>query len=405
MSSLDLRTLESIREYIGFDELEASKIRDFLPLARPYFRATVDDFYATIEEHEEARQVITGGKEQVERLKDSLKDWLESLLSGSYDEAYLERRSRIGRVHVRIGLPQHLMFTAMSRVRSRLSLATSNVFADPDVRGRVDQAIHKLLDMELCIMLDSYREDLIEKQRARERLATIGELAASVGHELRNPLGTMESSLFLIKRRLERLQISDPQLEKHQLKVSRQVEHCNDTISRLLDLAREHPPRFERILLAQLLEQLVEQVEPSDKLRITVSVAADLHVFADPTQLGLVLSNLIRNASEAAPDGVTMSIGATAARGGVSIRVADDGPGIPDEVRERLFDALFTTRSQGTGLGLALVARIIEAHRGEITLEPSSQGASFVIWLPDANSETSANLASSSSPGPRAAGS
>src|SRR5690606_8100500 len=132
---------------------------------------------------------------------------------------------------------------------------------EPEQRVQLLAALHRLLDMELCVMLDSYREDLLDRQRARERLATIGELAASVAHELRNPLGTMESSLFLLKRRLEKLGVADEQVQKHHQKASRQVAHCNDTIGRLLDLASERPPRFESSLLLELLQHTVQELE------------------------------------------------------------------------------------------------------------------------------------------------
>lgn len=388
MTTMDADWIRSVRDYIDFDENSARLVREFRPLARPFLGDVVDDFYATIEQHAEARHVITGGREQVERLKTSLTQWLESLLGGIYDPAFIERHSRIGRVHVRIGLPQHLMFTAMSRVRGQLAAIAARVLSDDRERAaQVMIAVHKLLDMELAIMLDTYREDLIERQRAHERLATIGELAASVGHELRNPLGTMETSLFLLGRRLRQLDIDDEQILKHHDKASRQVDQCNDTISRLLDLARDRPPRAEWLSLAELLNSAVDRVTLADTTRINVEVDDDIPVWADPTQLALVVANLVRNASEAAPGGVRIHIRAGAERGGVAFLVCDDGPGIPESKRSQVFHALFTTRSQGTGLGLALAKRIVEAHRGEISLVDAgtpgcNSGAAFRVWLP-----------------------
>jgi signal transduction histidine kinase len=280
-------------------------------------------------------------------------------------------------------------------VREQLLKAVDQVYHDDALRrGRVSVAIHQLLDIELAIMLDSYREDLLERQRAHERLATIGELAASVGHELRNPLGTIESSLFLIRRRLERLGISDQQLDKHHGKVTRQVDHCNDTITRLLDLASDRPPRFEQMSLSALVADVIRTSAFERDVGVEVAVPDDLVVWADPAQLSLVFANLIRNASEASDQQIEVRIAAAEHQGGVVVIVADNGPGVPAEVRPRLFEARFTTRSQGTGLGLALVARIIEAHAGEISLlnegsglgpaskAPAGQGATFRFWLP-----------------------
>jgi len=383
MSSMNLDLLRSIRDYIDLDERSAEVVAEFRPRAEPHFKPVVDDFYATIEAHAEARLVITGGREQVERLKGSLTEWLGSLLGGRYDQEYLDRHARIGRVHVRIGLPQHLMFTAMCRVRLHLTRIAALVLAD-DTRQleQVTTAVHKLLDLELAIMLDSYREDLSERQRAHERLATIGELAASVGHELRNPLGTMESSLYLMGRLFEKLGVTDPQVHKHHQKVARQVEQCNDTITRLLDLARDRPPRREYVTLSEVMAETLSRMDLPATTRVSLEFERELQVWMDPAQIGLVVANLIRNAGEAAPGGVTVTINAKAEPGGVAIFVRDDGPGIPEQVRPHVFRALFTTRSQGTGLGLALATRIVEAHSGELTLEKAQQGTAFRLWLP-----------------------
>jgi len=383
MSFVHLELLSSIRDYIDFDARSAEAVAEFRPRAEPFFHVVVDDFYATIEAHAEARHVITGGREQVERLKGSLTEWLGSLLSGRYDQEFLDRQARIGRVHVRIGLPQHLMFTAMCRVRLHLTRIAADVLVDdPTLLALVTPALHKLLDLELAIMLDSYREDLSERQRAHERLATIGELAASVGHELRNPLGTMESSLFLMGRLFEKLGITDPQVHKHHKKVARQVEQCNDTITRLLDLARDRPPRREFVSLREVLAETVSRLELPHTTQISLDVDGTLEAWVDPAQLGLVVANLIRNAGEAAPGGVRVSIDAAAEPGGVAIFVRDDGPGVTEQARPHIFRALYTTRSQGTGLGLALAARLVEAHGGELTLEKSATGAVFRVWLP-----------------------
>lgn len=383
MSSLNATTLASIREYLGLDSRAARRLAAFRPLAAAHFDRVVDDFYDAIQAHPEARAVLTCGPSQLARLKVTLKAWLESLLAGTYDAAYLKAHSRIGRVHVRIGLPQHLMFTAMSRVRAGLVAAAEQVYAeDVAARAAVTSALHRLLDMELAIMLDSYREVLVERQRTQERLATIGELAGSVAHELRNPLGTMESSLFLIKRRLGELGVHDEVLAKHHDKALRQVSLCNDTIGRLLDLAQDRPPRSKHIEVRPWLEETVATMRLGERVRVTLQIPSGLRFFADPTQLALVVANLLRNAAEASPDGVSVTMSAKAERGGVSLVVADDGPGVAEHARDRLFDALFTTRSQGTGLGLALAARIVQAHGGEIALMPSEKGAVFGIWLP-----------------------
>ena len=187
---MDFSEFQSAMEYVGFTPDSGAVLRAFHPIAQPYFQQTIDDFYDAIEAHPRAREVITGGRPQIERLKKTLVRWLDSVLLGPHDAAFLESHSRIGHVHVRIDLPQDLMFTAMNRIRSRMvGVANGALVGDPERLKSVLEAIDQILDLELAIMLDTYRDNLENKLRANERLATIGQLAASIGHELRNPLG------------------------------------------------------------------------------------------------------------------------------------------------------------------------------------------------------------------------
>ncbi len=398
MAEFDAEAFASIKGYIEFDESASALLAEFHPIAAPHFAVIVDDFYATIEAHPEAQRVITGGGEQIERLKRTLIAWLESVLLGPHDFAYLENHARIGRVHVRIGLPQQFMFTAMNRIRSRLiEIVHRGVSGDVEHRIAIARAINQILDLELAIMLDTYRENYIEKVRAAERLATIGQLAASIGHELRNPLGIIDSSLYLIRQRMTRESMEDPQLVKHWDKISAQVKHCSKTINNLLDLARDRPPMRRPVPLLPLVQRARELSALGPGIELAISAPDDLKLFADPDDMLHVLSNLLLNAAQAQGDSGRIEIEAAPSKGGVAIRVRDHGPGVPLENRERIFDALFTTKARGTGLGLALCRRIVVAHGGEIRLEQQGTGACFGIWLPDESTAVDSNHRANSS--------
>jgi signal transduction histidine kinase len=378
---------DNVTAYVGFDAAASDALREAHPLVAPHFGAIIDDFYATIEAHPDARAAITGGAAQIARLKRSLLQWIDELFRGPHDDAYFERRARIGRVHVRIDLPQRYMLTAMDRIRLRsVDVLRDAAGVDPAALRRMLEALHKLLDIELAIMLETYRDDLLAKNRTAERLATIGQFAAGIGHELRNPLGVVESSAYLVSRRLEQLQVADAGIDRHMEKIAGEVKRAGKTISDLLELARSRPLARHRVDARDLVAQAI----PNANLPATTVVANDvpegLPLDADPDQLGRVLTNLLINASQAiqaaAGEGHVW-IDATRDGSVTTLRVRDDGPGVPADLREQVFEALFTTKAKGSGLGLALCRRIAEAHGGAVTLEPSESGALFLISIPD----------------------
>jgi len=385
---------ESLKQYVGFTEASSDALRELYPVAQPSFVPIVDDFYAAIEAHPGARAAITGGSAQVARLKQTLIQWLDSMLLGPHDETYYQVRARIGRVHVRIELPQGFMFTAMNRIRVHLlDILRGAMVADPAALQGAATALHQILDLELAIMLETYREDLVVKNRSAERLATIGQFAAGIGHELRNPLGVIESSLFLLRQHLGKETASLPQVAKHLDRIGGEVLRANKTIQDLLDLARNRPPRRLPTGLRQLVESATANALLPAMVRVTVAgVPDDLAIHVDPDQIQQVLVNLFMNAAQAMPEGGRIEVAAQAlpSSAAASIRVHDDGPGIPAEVRPRIFEALFTTKAKGSGLGLALCRRIVEAHGGSIQLAPSDAGAAFVLVLPTA--PTAANM-------------
>jgi two-component system, NtrC family, sensor histidine kinase HydH len=380
---------ESLKQYVGFTEASSAALRELYPLAQPSFVPIVDDFYAAIEAHPGARAAISGGPAQVARLKQTLIQWLDSMLLGPHEETYYQVRARIGRVHVRIELPQGFMFTAMNRIRVHLlDLVRDRMVDNRAAQQGASTALHQILDLELAIMLETYREDLVVKNRSAERLATIGQFAAGIGHELRNPLGVIESSLFLLRQHLGPEAASRPQVAKHLDRIGGEVIRANKTIQDLLDLARNRPPRRLPTGLRQLVESATVNALLPPMVRVSLAaVPDDLAIDVDPDQIEQVLVNLFMNAAQAMPDGGRIEVAAEAlpSAAAASIRIHDDGPGIPAEVRPRIFEALFTTKAKGSGLGLALCRRIIEAHGGSIQLAPSDSGAVFVLVLPTAS--------------------
>lgn len=377
--------LESLKTYVGFSTDDAEALAALIPAAEPHLRRIAQHFYACITEHPEAHQVLEG-PEQIERLKLTLEDWMRSGLAGPHDEEFYIRRARIGRVHVRIALPQRFMFTAVNVMRRDMHhLISEHVDGPPALARRMHDAIDRLYDIELAIMLQTYHEDSDARLRRHERLATIGQIAASIGHDLRNPLGVMQSSLYLVRKRAG----EDPRTVRHLDKIGAQIDLCDDIIKNLLELARNTPPRRDPIDLEQLFQEVTETVGMPSHITPIFSVQPGLMCHADAALLRQALTNLITNAINAY-EGSTGQIylSASAQDSSILIEVADDGPGFDVETIARVFEPLVTTRPTGTGLGLALVRGVTERHGGYVeALNRPGGGAAVRLRLPSAEGE------------------
>ncbi len=168
-----------MKRYVRFTDDDARALAAFGQVAAPHFERIAAEFYERVREHEEAHAVFTG-EAQIERLRRSLVRWMERLCSGPHDEDYYAERSRIGRVHVRIGLPQRYMFTAMALIRGAFDLIAAGM--PPPRAEAVRAALARVLDLELAIMLETYREDYVARLQRTERQENErlrGELARS----------------------------------------------------------------------------------------------------------------------------------------------------------------------------------------------------------------------------------
>jgi two-component system sensor histidine kinase PilS (NtrC family) len=228
--------------------------------------------------------------------------------------------------------------------------------------------------------------------RQSERLAAIGELSASIAHEIRNPLAAISGSIEMLQRERAGHQDSDDSARLMNIAL-REVDRLDHLISDFLRYARPGPLNRETVQLREVITDVLEMFDASrpDGIEIDLAVEDDLSVFADSGQLRQVLWNLILNAAEAMPDGGRLRVcarrlserdsqeGSSGDRRGqegeegkarwLEIAIADDGSGIPQGKLDRIFDPFFTTKRNGSGLGLATVHRIVESHGGVIRVE------------------------------------
>ncbi len=376
ISRLVFALFQELQQYVGFGEADARALRALHPQLTDSFPAISEAFYERVLQDPNAAAALTRGEKQVGQLKHKLVTWMNELFLGPYDEAYVERRARIGRVHVQIALPQHFMVSAMTVVRLQLRERVSKIhdLRSPEGRQSVD-AIERMCDLDLALMLHTYREDLEASQARSERLSTFGQLVGSIGHELRNPLGVIETSLYVLKGRPS----ADERTLKHLDRIGHQVKLANEIISQLLDLIREQPLKQATLDLSELVSDALSGHEGPVK----VTKPEKAFVKGDATQLRQVVVNLAQNATQfAGPEGkveVHLELTPTQA----ILTVDDSGPGIDPTIRNRLFEPLVTTRPGGVGLGLALVRRVVERHWGSVSASRSPLGgARFTVQLP-----------------------
>ncbi len=371
---------DEIKRYVGFSATDEAHLRRVGPRIAPHAREITEDFYRRILAHPNARSAFTGGDAQVESLKCTLVVWMRELFDGPWDLAYYEKRARIGRRHVAIDLPQQYMFTAMSVIRSHLVRIVLDTADGPDVAHGELFAVDRVLDLELAVMLHTYRENSLARLQQSERLATFGQFAASIAHELRNPLGVIESSSFLLRKRLG----APPEpVARHLDKIDAQVQLSNRIITSLLDLVRERPS-VPRDLSARDLITAAQDTLPACPAALRVELADPVPVLrADPDQARQILVNLLSNACDAAGAEGSVVVSVRADGDAVAFLVNDSGPGIDPTIRTRLFEPLVTTKVRGIGLGLALCRRLAERNGGTIALTTGPlPGAAFELRLP-----------------------
>ncbi|MBN2493561.1 MAG: hypothetical protein JXR96_03125 [Deltaproteobacteria bacterium] len=213
-----------------------------------------------------------------------------------------------------------------------------------------------------------------------ERLAALGRMAAGIAHEIRNPLASISGSVQMLREA-----IGTERTEQRLMEIIlRETQRLDGLLRDFLDYARPREPLARRSQLRPLVEQTVEafssQLVPGPRVDRELE---DVEAEVDPEMIRRALWNLLSNAGQACgPEGrVTVSL--RSANGRVQLAVADDGPGVEPEIRDRIFEPFFTTRNGGSGLGLATVSQIVEAHRGALRVDsPPGGGAVFEIDLP-----------------------
>ncbi|MBU0480005.1 MAG: hypothetical protein KKG47_02770 [Proteobacteria bacterium] len=240
--------------------------------------------------------------------------------------------------------------------------------------------IHTMFISSLRLRLEN--REVQKKLLKQERLAAIGKLAGSVAHDIRNPLGSIRNSIYFLSHTIEAE--TDSKIYRHLGLMDREIDRANTIISGLLDVSVKNEPLLEEDDLNLLIRTLADDFDIPENITLKTELDPSLPVFMfDHGQIQRVIQNLITNAIQAMPDGGTLHIESSLQKDIVEITVRDSGSGIAPENLNDIFEPLFTTRTRGVGLGLAIVRTFIENHQGTITVASEiNRGTTFTIRLP-----------------------
>ncbi len=381
--------LAEVISYVELGDREIELLRELHPRLEPHFPAIAERFYAAVFENPGAAAVLSGPA-QVERLRVSLVDWMSSGLLGPYDDKFYEKRSRIGRRHVQIGLAQQYMFTAMNVVRTAYLEKIVELYPI-DVACAMVRATNKLLDIELAVMLRHYQLDSEEKLLQRERriqsdrLSAMQTLSAGLAHEVRNPLNAARLQLELLERRIRRQLGDDTKLTEPVALANHELERLTYLLNDFLSFARPpelHLHEHDVIEIGRHVIELEKPLAATRGVQLTFHEVPPIIALVDSGKIHQVIQNLVRNGLEATSYGGHVGLWITNNAQNVCIRVTDDGPGIPADVLQRIYEPFYSTKETGTGMGMAIVHSLVTMHGGKIEIDTSPNGTRFDVVVP-----------------------
>ena len=318
---------------------------------------------------------------------------VEALKEGAYDYITKPVSRRVLLVVVERACERNTL------LREKRRLEAENEDYQRSLEGKVRERTTRLRESE-----KRYRElfqetrhayeelkEIQEKLIRAERLAAVGELAAQIAHEIRNPLGAISNSVGVLRRDLD-LHGDDRRLLEV---VDEESQRLEGIVADFLRFARPRPIQKTPQQITEILDDLlllVSQEPTGSKIHIEKRYEPDLPlVELDPAQTREALWNLLINAAEAMPDGGDLSVAVGRSKNGddfIEIVITDSGPGISKSEQEKIFQPFHTTKADGTGLGLAIVHRVVEAHAGETEVESEvGQGSSFRLRFPMTSNE------------------
>ncbi len=273
-----------------------------------------------------------------------------------------------------------------SRRTIRCQHADMIVSENEDFKGTPEESE---LRGEILVLEDvSEIRELEETLRNHEKLAAVGKLAAGIAHEIRNPLASISGSVQLLS-----MQAGTEEDKRLFNIVIRETDRLNLLISEFLDYAKPLPPPTDKVNLSSLMKEVLELITFNNKIRSDIKQtrlwSRDYYIFGYKDKLKQALLNIVINAYQAMEkvENPELQISISVDQGVISLRIRDSGSGMSEETKNRIFEPFYTTKSKGTGLGLAVTHKIFEAHGASIIVESEvGKGTEFVIKIKEADS-------------------
>jgi signal transduction histidine kinase len=265
-----------------------------------------------------------------------------------------------------------------ARGRGRKRWLRSTFFPIKDAQGNVAGIVMMHEDI-------TERKELERVLQDKERLATIGQTAGMVGHDIRNPLQAVMSDTYLLKEELAAIPDckSNEGIAESIDGIDRNVAYINKIVQDLQDYARPITPEIKEANLTDIFVSVFETVRLPDNIKLNIRVHDTEKIRTDPMLVQRALTNLVNNAIQAMPNGGELKITGSPKDNRLVITIADTGTGIPEEIKPKLFTPMMTTKSKGQGFGLAAVKRMIEVLGGTVSFESQEcKGTTFTIELP-----------------------
>jgi PAS domain S-box-containing protein len=311
------------------------------------------------------------------------------------DESKTRFRERIMKMLAGEKVDETVEFKVIAKNGRNIDAVLNTTFTYKD--GKPDGALVVALDVterkkaersleERAKNLESLVEERTKALRNSERLAAIGATAGMVGHDIRNPLQAITGDVYLVKTDLAAMPDSEEKkniLESLQ-EIEKNVNYVNKIVADLQDFARPILPKLEEIDLEQIIHFVLARLDIPGNVTVKHLIRKDFpKVKADQAYMQRILTNLANNAIQAMPKGGKLTINAIAKNGKAIISVEDNGEGVPENVRSKLFTPLVTTKSKGQGFGLSVVKRFTEGMGGTVTFESEvGKGTKFIVELP-----------------------